>query len=180
MRHIVAHLIRGEAGKAHENITKDLTLKFDTFPLHDRIPPHLTLKRWFDMDEKGMDTLYKCLDVFASSQKQSDYALAGFGNFGKDVIYVDVLPSPEMSQATLDLMSALHEIKKMTFDEFDNGSNFHATVVMGALKSFDYDQIWDYLKTVEQPNFKMKFDNIAILKKPIDKWVIDRVWEIKP
>src|SRR3989344_2595611 len=107
MRHIVAHLIRGEAGKAHENITKDLTLKFDTFPLHDRIPPHLTLKRWFDMDEKGMDTLYKCLDNFANSQKQSNYSLTGFGNFGKDVIYVDVIPSPEMSQSTLDLMSAL-------------------------------------------------------------------------
>ncbi len=180
MRHIVAHLIRGEAGEAHKNITKDLTLKFDTFPLHDRIPPHLTLKRWFEMDEKGMEALYKCLDNFANSHKQTEYSLAGFGNFGKDVIYVDVVPSPEMSQNALDLMNALHEIKEMTFDEFDNGSDFHATLVMGALKPFDYDQIWNYLKTIEQPNFKMKFDNVAILKKPIDKWVIDRVWEINP
>lgn len=180
MRHVIVHLIKGEAGKAHENITKDLTLKFGTFPIHDRIPPHLTLKRWFEIDEKGMDTLYTCLDNFVNSHKQSEYSLVGFGNFGKDVIYVDVVPSPEMSKNALDLMSALHEIKEMTFDEFDNGSDFHATLVMGALKPFDYDQIWNYLKTIEQPNFKMKFDNIALMKKTKDKWEVDRVWEIKP
>ncbi|HTE48445.1 MAG TPA: 2'-5' RNA ligase family protein [Candidatus Paceibacterota bacterium] len=180
MRHIVAHLIRGEAREAHENITKDLTLKFDTFPLHDRILPHLTLKRWFEMDGKGMETLYKCLDNFANSHKQSDYSLSGFGNFRKDVIYVDVIPSQKMSQDVLDLTDRLHEIPELTFDEFDNGSDFHATVAFGALKPFDYDQIWNYLKTIEQPNFKMKFDNVAILKKPIDKWIVDRVWEINP
>ncbi|MEK7574623.1 MAG: 2'-5' RNA ligase family protein [Patescibacteria group bacterium] len=180
MKRVIVHLIRGEAGKAHEDITKDLTLKFDAFPLHDRIPPHLTLKRWFDMDEKGMETLYECLDDFVNSHKQSNYSLAGFGNFGKDVIYVDVIPSREMSQSVLDLMSALHGIKEMTFDEFDNGSDFHATVAMNALKSFDYEQIWNYLEAEKQPNFKMKFDNIAILKKPVDKWIVDRVWEINP
>ncbi len=180
MRHIITHLIRGEARNTHEDITKDLTLKFDTFPIHDRIQPHLTLKRWFEMNEKGMETLYECLDNFVISHKQSDYTLTGFGNFRKDVIYVDVLPSPKMSQNALELMAELHEIKEMTFDEFDNGGDFHATVVMGALKSFDYDQVWNYLKTIKQPYFNMKFDNIAILKKPVDKWVVDRVWEIKP
>ncbi len=180
MRHIIGHVIRGEAKKYHENLTRDLNEKFDTFPLHERIPPHLTLKRWFDLDEKGMNMLNKHLDVFAESHRQSDYSLTGFGNFGKDVIYVDTIPSKEMSQSVSDLMDVLHTIENLTFDQFDNGGDFHATVSMGALKPFDYDQIWNYLKTVPQPNFEMKFDNIAILKKPIDTWVVERIWEIKP
>ena len=56
----------------------------------------------------------------------------------------------------------------------------HATVVMGALKPFDFEQIWNYLKTVPQPDFKMQFDNIAVLKRTVDRWIVDRVWELQP
>lgn len=180
MRRIIAHAIRGEAKIAHEAITRDLAEKFDSFPIHERIPPHLTLKRWFELDEQGMEALYKTLDAFAASQKQSDYALSGFGHFGEGVIYVDVVPSADMSKTVLGLLDALHKVEGLTFEEFDNGGNFHATVAMRALKPFDFDQIWNYLKTAPQPDFKMKFDNIAVFKKPIDVWEIERVWELAP
>lgn len=172
-------MIRGEAKTAHENITKDLVEKFDSFPLHERIPPHLTLKRWFEFDQKGMDDLYKCIDWFTNSHKQSDYTLTGFGHFGTDVIYADVLASAEMKGDVLEFIGALHGVDGMTWDEFDNGGNFHATVAMGALKPFDYDQIWNYLQAGTQPNFKMKFDNIAVLKRENERWVVERVFEIE-
>ena len=181
MRRVIVHLIRGEAGTAHEAITKDLTQKFDTFPLHNRIPPHLTLKRWFELDERGMEALYICLDDFASLHQPSDYLLKGFGSFGKDVMYIDVLPSAQMRSSAHDLMTALYTIPNLTFDEFDGiEDDFHATVAMGALKPFDYEQVWDYLKTGVLPDFKMKFDNIAVLKKENEKWLVERVWELQP
>ena len=52
MRRIIAHAIRGDAKIAHEAITRDLAEKFDSFPIHERIPPHLTLKRWFELEDK--------------------------------------------------------------------------------------------------------------------------------
>ncbi len=180
MRHIIVHLVRGDAGKFHTQITQDLTRKFDSFPLHNRIPSHLTLKRWFELDEKGMGELYKTLDSFAKSHSQSDYELKGYGNFGKDVLYIDAQPSTEMRYSIKDLYESLHKIKGLTFDKFDTGDELHATVAMGALKPFDYNQIWNHLAQGKQPDFKMKFDNIAVLKKLVDKWVIDRIWEIKP
>jgi 2'-5' RNA ligase len=176
MRHVIAHLIRGEAREYHQNLTKELAEKFDIFPIHERIQPHLTLKRWFDLDETGMGSLHKLLGDFASSHKQSNYNFAGFGHFGTDVIYVDVIPSKEMSEDVLELVDSLHRIEGLEFDEFDNGKDFHATVAFGALKTFDYDKVWQYLQTIEQPDFDMKFDHIAILKKPVDVWVVDRVW----
>lgn len=178
MRRIIAHAIRGEAKKIHEGITKDLAEKFDSFPIHERVPPHLTLKRWFELDEQGMEMLNKTLDVFVASQKQSDYILSGFGNFGEGVIYVDAVPSTEMTQSVHDLLNALHTVNGLTFEEFDNAGDFHATVAMRAFKPFDFGQIWDYLKTAPQPNFQMKFDNITVFRKPADVWEVERIWEL--
>ncbi|MDB5258872.1 MAG: Diverged enzyme [Candidatus Taylorbacteria bacterium] len=180
MKHIIVHLIRGEAQNAHENITRDLTEKFATHPLHERIPPHLTLKRPFELDEQGMEALCRSLDAFAASHKPSGYSLSGFGNFGNGVIYVDAIPSQEMSRDVLDLLNSLREIKAIAFDEFDNGGDFHASVAMASLKPFDYETIWNYLQSGKRPDFKMQFDNIALLKKPADKWVVERVWEMRP
>lgn len=122
----------------------------------------------------------RSFDIFASSHKQSDYELSGFGNFGEGVVYVDVVPSLEMMESVNDLLAALHTVKGLTFEEFDNAGDFHATVAMRALKPFDFEQIWGYLKTAPQPNFQMKFDNIAVFKKPADMWEVERMWELAP
>ena len=87
------NLIRGEAKEAHEAITKDLVEKFDAFPIHDRIVPHLTLKRWFELDAEGIKEVHTALDGFVATHSQSEYRLRGFNNFGEGVIYVDVDPS---------------------------------------------------------------------------------------
>ncbi|MSU45318.1 MAG: hypothetical protein EXS47_01680 [Candidatus Zambryskibacteria bacterium] len=179
MRRVIVHLIRGEVGKYHESITRNLSEKFQTFPIHDRILPHITLKRWFEFDEEEMKTLYGKLEDFAASCVQTNYSLKGFGNFGKEVIYVDAKPSREMSDNINRLSKVLHEITNLTFDEFDTNQELHVTVAFAALKPFDYDQVWSYLTSGIQPDYKMKFDNIAVMKKVEDKWEVDRIWEIK-
>jgi len=181
MRHIIVHLIRGEARQAHEDITKDLVQKFDSFTLHDRIPPHLTLKRWFELDKGDMDSLYQTLGLFVSNHNQSKYFLKGFGHFRTDVIYVDVIPSEKLLVDLRKLSTELHKVPNLMFDEFDLIENdLHATVAMAALKPFDYEQMWYYLNSKPMPDFDMKFDNIAVMKREIDRWVVDRIWEIKP
>jgi 2'-5' RNA ligase len=179
MRRNIVHLIRGEAGKTHEAITKSLVDKFDAFPIHDLFPPHLTLKRGFELDSDGVNSLYLMLDIFAITHPQSEFRLQGFDHFREDVIYVDVEPSQEMSMTVRELISLLHGIKDMEFHEYDDiEDDFHATVVMRDLKPFDYEQVWNYLATIKQPDFAMKFDNFAVMRREPDGWVIDRVWEL--
>jgi 2'-5' RNA ligase len=180
MRHIIAHLVRGEADDYLTSLSKDLVNKFDTFPIHNRITFHFTLKRWFELSEEDMQKLHALLDDFAQSHTQSDYTMNRFGNFREDVLFLDVDPSEKMQSDVLELMDALHTHPNLTFDDYDNGSDFHATLTMSALKPFDFQAIKDYLHTIEQPNFNLKFDNIAILKKPETTWVVDRVWELEP
>ena len=65
------------------------------------------------------------------------------------------------------------------FDEYDDLKNdFYSTVAMRALKPFDFQQIWNYVSSTPRINLPMKFDNIAVLKKVDEKWVVDRVWEL--
>ncbi len=180
MRRNIVHLIRGEAKEAHEALTRDLVDTLDAFPLHDRIPPHFTFKRWFDLDEEDVDSIRKILDDFADSHYASDYSLKGFGHFGTDVIYVDFIPSQQMSSDVLELMSMLKEAPRLEFDEFDNGKDFHATVAMGSLKPFDFEKTWEYLQEKKSLDFRMRFDNIAILKKSDDRWEVEQVWELRP
>jgi 2'-5' RNA ligase len=178
-RHVIVHLIRGEAKLAHEAITRDMVERLDAFPIHDRIVPHLTLKRWFELDKVGMNELYNTIDRFVATHTQSDYRLHGLNNFGEGVIYVDVDPSREMSETVRDLMTELRKITVLTFDEIDDiEDDFHATLAMRALKPFDFRQTWDYLQTQKPLDFKMKFDNIAVLRKDADKWIPERIWEL--
>ena len=179
MRHIIAHLVRGEANDYLTSLSKDLVNKFDVFPIHNRIPFHLTLKRWFELSDVDMQKLYALLDDFAQSHTQSDYIMNKFGNFREDVLFLDVESSEKMQRDVFELLDILHTHPRLTFDEYDNGSDFHATLTMSALKPFDFQAITDYLNTVVQPNFNLKFDNIAILRKPETEWVVDRIWELK-
>ncbi len=181
MRHIVVHLIRGEAQTAHENITKDLAEKFDSFPIHDRIQPHLTLKRWFELELADMEVLHKTLDAYAESHTQSDYELKGFDHYRADVIFVDAIPSQETLANVRDLHVALRTVPNLTFDEFDGiEDDLHATVAFGALKAFDYEKVWNYLQEQPQPHFNLKFDNVALMRRETDKWEIVKVWELNP
>lgn len=178
MRHIIAHLVRGDAKDYHINLTKELVEKFDVFPIHERIPPHLTLKRWFELSDSDMQILYGLLDLYAASHTQSEYVMNSFSNFRNDVIFLDAKPSEKMQADVEDLMKVLRTHPALEFDEYDNGSDFHATLTMAALKEFDYEAIRSYLETIEQPYFEMKFDNIATMKKVDGKWVVDRVWKL--
>ena len=103
-----------------------------------------------------------------------------FGGFREDVLFLDVEPTEKMQSDVLELMDVLHTHPSLTFDEYDNGSDFHATLAMSALKPFDFDAIKAYLITIKQPDFILKFDNIAILKKPDTGWMVDRVWQLQP
>jgi len=166
MRRIIVHLIRGKAKDAHEAITRNLVEALDAFPIHDRIVPHLTIKRWFELDDQGLTQLYSVLDTFAATHAQSNYRLHDFNNFGEGVIYVDVDASAEMLAGAKDLMKALRHIQGMTFDEYDEiEGDFHATVAMRALKPFDFNDTWNYLQTLDKMDFSLKFDNVAVLKR---------------
>ena len=178
MKYVIVHLIRGEAGEFHGGITRELTEKFGTYPLYERVPPHITLKRSFEREEKEIDGIYTLIDDCARVHTQSDYHLRGFGHFCGETIYIEAVPSREMIVAVTDLQNRVSGLD-IALEQFDLNQNFHATVAMASHKAFSFDTVWGFLQSVEAPDFSMKFDNIAVLKKVDNRWLVDRVTELR-
>lgn len=178
MRHNIVHLLNGEAEIMHHSVMDDIAEKFDIVPFYKLMPSHLTLKRGFESDEVDMMDLYERLDTFSTAHTSSEYSLKGWGQFPGKAIYIDVTASKKMSDTVAALLNSIRNMSGMNFHEYDNGGEFHASVALSALQPFDFEKVWNYLQTIEQPDFEMKFDNIAILKKPEDVWVVDRIFEI--
>lgn len=178
-KRIIVHLIRGEAKGAHEHITRSLVEKLDAFPIHDRVVPHLTIKRWFDLKQVDIESVHAAIETIVATHKQSPYRLHGLDNFGEGVIFVDVEPSTETLEIVSAVMKEMRDIEGMTFDGHDEiEGDLHATVAMRALKQFDFKETWDYLQTLPEIDMNLQFDNIAILKKVDNKWVPEKVWEL--
>ena len=178
MRHNIVHLIRGEAEIEHHSVIDDLANKFGISPFYKVMPSHLTLRRGFESDEVDMVNLYERLDAFAATYTSSEYSLTGWGQFPEKAIYIDVVATQQMSDTVAALLDCVRNMAGMNFHEYDNGGEFHASVAMSIFQPFDFGEVWDHLQTIDKPDFKMKFDNIATLKKEDEKWVVDRVWEL--
>lgn len=173
------HLIRSEAKIAHEALANDLAEACGVVPLHERMPPHLTIKRGFTLDDQAMEVVYQKLDQLVATHTQSDYRLHGLDHFDDKAIYVDVTASSRMLLAIRDLMDDLRNVPGMLFHEYDEiEDDLHATVTMQALKEFDFEQVWKYLQTRQPIDFAMKFDNLTIMRKEVDQWVPERIWEL--
>lgn len=178
MRYNVVHLIRGEAKIFHEKITRDLTDTFGSYPIHEYIPPHLTLKWPFESDEEGLSAVNTVINSICQTHRKSDYHLRGFGHFENAAIYIDAIPSPEMKATVTDLQTKLAALPGIALNEFDTTQKFHASVAVSRLKPYSLEQLWEHLQKGPQPDFAMKFDNIALMKKVGNKWIVDRVTEI--
>ncbi len=179
MKYDIVHLLRGEAKTAHEKIIHALVQKFDAYPLYYYIPAHLTLKRAFELDESAAEKLYTAIDAFAKTHRATSYQLTGFGNFENAAVYIDVVTSAEMRRSLSDLQQSVSEATGVALDEFDREQHLHASVAVGALKPFNLREICGYVRSLEQPNFSLKFDNVTVLKKIDGVWKIDRITEIK-
>ena len=178
-KRIIVHLIRGEAKEAHENITRSLVDKLNAFPVHDRVVPHLTIKRWFDLNQVDVQAVHVAIDTIVATHKQSSYRLHGLNNFGEGVIFVDVDASKAMLETVSAVMAAMRTVEGVTFDEYDEiEGDLHATVAMRALKPFDFKETWDYLQTLPPIDMNLQFDNIAVLKKVDNKWIPEKGWEL--
>lgn len=179
MKYFVAHLIRGEADILQNRVIRDLVAKFGTYPVYEYVPSHITLKTSFDFDENRIGEVYGAVENFTSAHSQSDYRLKGYGNFGDVAIFIDVLPSDEMKSGVTELQNSLAKVPGVQLGQFDYNQKFHATVALGKLKPYSLNEIWSYLPSLPQPDFAMKFDNVAILKKISDRWIIEKIFEIK-
>lgn len=170
MKYFVAHLLSGDAKTYHANLTRALAAKYRIIPLHDRIPPHITVKPPFETDEQGIKEVERVLRAFARGEQRVPLSIDGFGRFGFRTIYMDVYKSTEVVSLVRRAIQALNSnIPWMTTSPLE-GNKLHASVAR-FLDRRQFRRIWRELRVL-RPKFESVLDTIAILKKEKNAWEI--------
>ena len=177
MEYVVVYLIRGKEEKYHQKLVKEVGPKFgETYMIENPLPSHITLK--YSMNLNSPKELEKVLKLFAEKHKSSKIKIDGFGNFKKFVIFLKIKLSKSSIKLQKELLKEVKKIKGVKMHDFDVKWKPHATIAYGNTKK-SFDNIWNYLKTLEKPNFELKFDNITILRKPIKFWKIYKTYRLR-
>lgn|GEM_PF-2407638 len=170
MKYFIAHLLSGDARQYHSGLTRELALKYRAIPLHDRIPPHITIKPPFETDESGIKEVERVLRSFAVNERSIPLVIDGFGRFGFRTVYMDVYKGAEAVSLVRRLIHTLNtNIAWMPAYPLE-GNKLHASVAR-FLNRKQFRRIWRELRVL-RPRFESTLDTIVILKKE------ERVWKV--
>lgn len=170
MKYFIAHLLTGDAKQYHVGLTHGLALKYRIIPLHDRIPPHITVKPPFETDEAGIAEVERILRSFAHHEHPLPLTIDGFGRFGFRTVYMDVYKNSEVVSLVRRAIHALNTHIAWMPEYPLEGNKLHASVAR-FLNRKQFRRIWRELRLLK-PRFESTFDNIVILKKE------GRIWEV--
>lgn len=176
-RFSIFYLIKGKAGKLQQRLAKEVGPKFgENYLIENPLPAHITLKAPFDLD--NLEQLEKTLINFVNSQKvQGKITIKGFGNFRRFVAFMNTKFSQDSKKIQKELIEELKKIK-ISIEKFDIKYKPHATISYGNTKE-TFDKIWNYLNTLEKPEFELVFDNISLMRKVNGKWEVYREFKIR-
>lgn len=168
MLYFISYLIRGKAGAYHNALRKEISETFNTYPLHLKVPPHITFKDPFKT--KTTDEVEKLLEAFAQKQASSTITLSGFGHFNNKVIYINVHASYEAMKTIDCLNKKLMELKWLNFGRYETNRKLHTTIAVRDIQKI-FNHIWNFIKD-DEPYFENSFDSIALLKHDGKRWNI--------
>ncbi|OHA16220.1 MAG: hypothetical protein A2743_04440 [Candidatus Taylorbacteria bacterium RIFCSPHIGHO2_01_FULL_43_47] len=166
MKFFVGHIIEGEAGIYHEKITRTISEKFGTAPIHLKLPPHITIVPPFEWQDERQ--VKEALKDAASDSVGGSFNMAGFDHFSTGTIFVAVVPSLSM-QNTFQIINNRFRI----FNDYNmRGRNYipHAAVAR-FLTGGQFSAIWDFLED-EDPVFRSEFNKVTLFGRMPGGWEI--------
>jgi 2'-5' RNA ligase len=178
MKYFIAYVIKGEAGDYHKQLSDGIARQFNFKPLSLKVPPHLTLKSPFITDI-SIEEIESLIANFVTSIKAPKLLLESFGSFRDEVIYIDVKPSPNAVAMINDFVGELKNVTWLPFEKFETqegGAHLHATLAYADTKE-NFKMINKYLADYN-PQFEVLLDNITILKREPEKWVVHKEYSL--
>jgi len=177
MNYRIVYLLKGESKKYVEKLIRKVAKKFNVnFVYSGKQPAHITLKYRFETNK--FKEVEKVISEICKEIKLSDFEVGGLGNFKKDALILKVKPSNEMVKFDKKLIKSLRKLK-ISINDFDKVlyKNFHVGIAHHDIKK-KFGPIRDYLKKYDK-KFKVKFDKVYLIRKPKNKWIIQKTFNIK-
>jgi 2'-5' RNA ligase len=166
-KYFVAIILRDQALAQAEDVKRQL---FDKFGVKGalRSPAHITLHRPFEWNEEKEPLLREKLRSF-KADGPLDIKLEGCDAFSKRVIFFAVQADERLSQLHHSFKSfARRELRLLNEWEDERGFHPHVTVAFRDLKTKNFQQVWDFVKTIEFSH-KMRVSGFSLLRLE-QKW----------
>ncbi|MHC1682304.1 MAG: 2'-5' RNA ligase family protein [Clostridiaceae bacterium] len=166
-RYVLVCNIEGEALKFHENLVKEVCIKFNKRA--QKLPAHFTLKAPFETVK--IDDMINILNEFAKDKYKAPIKIQGFGSFRQDVVYMDIEVSEEAKRIHDDLIDEISKISWLEFKKNEGKDRvFHCTILSRRIKD-RFHEILDYVKQYNC-NFDCYFDNLSLYRWENNTWVM--------
>lgn len=173
MKYLIVCNLRGDVVEYHKSLVLEIADNFGVQkPLKQKFDPHFTLKYGFYAE--NLNELESKIEKFCQSVIKTTVLVGGFGNFRKDVIFLNVQLSDEAHNIFFNFIDELQLIKWMTWESVEGKNlHFHATIASHCSEKFA--EIIKFINGKDKM-FNCYFDNITILKESV---VIDGIttWE---
>lgn len=170
MRYFIAYVIEGEAGAWHQALAKEIVERFDTWKIHEKVPPHVTLFRPFKCDD--IAPVEALLGEWAASRTApGNFLMADYGTFNDKVIFVEAQADEKVRTTVMDLRGKLAALSLVPLEEYPWYP--HATLAHRVpdetIRSIHY-----FVRTKSKPAFMVPFDNVSLLRfdEKAGKWEV--------
>lgn len=159
-------IIQEKATDLKELLKENFNLKYAL-----KSPAHITIKMPFHWNELKDEKLTHLLQSFFKDKRAFQLKLSGFNKFGRRVIFIDVVPTPELLEMQRSLGEFAKTELKQPIELSDKSFHPHMTVAFKDIKFAKFDEYWQFIK-------KQAFDHVypvnsvALLKRIEGRWVL--------
>lgn len=143
-------------------------------------PPHITLQMPFKWRVDKENELTEGLQQFAMEIESFTIQLNGFNSFPPRVIYIDVVPSPELHNMKAQLATFLRKNFKFSNTEHKSGVfKPHVTVAFRDLNKTTFARVWEEFR---DRTFEATFivNSLSLLKHNGKAWEVFRHHSLLP
>lgn len=175
MRYFIGYLIEGEAAAWHVNVAKNISDRFNTWKIYEKLPPHITI--FYPFSTENIEPVENLLKEWTQSKKvPENFIISDFDHFEDKVVFAKVGIEQSVGWTVEELRRSLKLISGMPSEDFPI---WHPHATLANRQSPEkINQIWGYVLTLKKPNFIIPFDNITIFRFEGDrKWVIEKIFK---
>ncbi len=177
MKYYIGHLAGTKLQKTCKTFFNELSSKFNLEGVikKERMP-HITLKAAFEREY--INDIETYLENFCNETCSSTFLINKFGNFGKDIIFLDTIPSEIMKITFERFLKGLRDLPNISFGEFDTpNKHLHITLMKNKELGNKFNEIQEYVSGLNLSIYS-GFNNITLFKKQGNKILIHKTYPL--
>lgn len=176
MEYSIFYLIEGDAEKYQNQLVRDISQNFgENSILKSNLPTGIALKVPFEVGNIGV--VEKVIEDFVKKEKPAKIATHEFGKVKKMAAVIHFKLSKQASKLQRKLLEELEEAK-IKSHRYDRKFKAHSIIVYSKTKR-EFRKILRHLSKMKKPKFKLKINNIAIMRKVGKVWKLHKKFKIK-